>query len=79
MWTELNVPFKHEPESSVNRLSQFAKDIERVFGILFKKRFMILKHWIHLRRLESIEHLFLACTVLHNMLIDYDGHNGDCE
>jgi hypothetical protein len=43
-----------------------------VFGIL-KKRFMILGHPIHLRRLESTEHLFLACAVLHNMLIDYDG------
>jgi hypothetical protein len=43
-----------------------------VFGTL-KKRFMILKHPIHLQRLENIEHIFLACAVLHNMLIDYDG------
>jgi hypothetical protein len=41
----------------------------------FKKGFMILKHPLHLQRLESIEHLFLACAVLHNMLSDYDGHD----
>ena len=25
--------------------------------------------------MESIEHVFLACAVLHNLLIDYDGHD----
>jgi hypothetical protein len=45
-----------------------------VFGIV-KKQFMILQHPMHLRRLELIENVFLTCTVLHNVLIDYDGHN----
>jgi hypothetical protein len=40
-----------------------------------KKRFMILKHPIRLRRLESIEPLLLACAVLHKKLIDYDGRD----
>jgi hypothetical protein len=38
------------------------------FGIL-KKQFIILKRPLYLQRLESIEHLFLACAVLNNMLI----------
>jgi hypothetical protein len=42
---------------------------------------LILNHPMHLRRLEFIEHIFLACAVLHNMLIDYDGHDDweECE
>jgi hypothetical protein len=40
-----------------------------------KKEFLILKYPIPLQRLRSIDHLFLACAVLQNMLIDYDGHD----
>jgi hypothetical protein len=36
---------------------------------------MILKHPMRLPRLQYIEHIFLTCAVLHNMLIDYDGHD----
>jgi hypothetical protein len=37
---------------------------------------------MHLGRFKSIEHIFLACAVLHyNMLIDYDGGSDweECE
>jgi hypothetical protein len=79
IWIELIAPFKHEPKSSIGhvwskQIESVRKDVECVFGIL-KKRFMILKHPIRLRRLETIEHVFLACAVLHNLLIDYDGHD----
>ena len=78
-WIELIAPFKQEPESSIahiwsKQIEPVHMDVDCVFGIL-KKRFMILKHPMRLRKMESIEHVFLACAVLHNMLIDYDGRD----
>ena len=78
-WIELIAPFKQEPESSIahiwsKQIEPVQKDVDCVFGIL-KNRFMILKHPMRLRKMESIEHVFLACAVLHNMLINYDGRD----
>jgi hypothetical protein len=79
IWIELIAPFKHESKCLIGhawskQIKLVQKDVECVFGIL-KKCFMILKHPICLLRLETIEHVFLSCAVLHNMLIDYDGHD----
>ena len=48
------------------------RDVECVFGI-HRKRFLILKHPMRLRRAKSIEMVFLCCSVLHNMLVEYNG------
>ena len=50
------------------------KDIECVFGIL-KKRFLILKHPVRLHSPHCIQRVFVTCSVLHNILIDYDGYD----
>jgi hypothetical protein len=70
-------PFKHEPESSIvhiwsKQVESVQKDLECIFGIL-KKQFLILKHPMCLRKAKRIEMVFLCCSMLHNMLIKYDG------
>ena len=49
------------------------KDIERVFGIL-KKRFRVLCVPSFLQSDEKLEKVFKCCAILHNMLLEYDGH-----
>ena len=46
--------------------------LECTFGSL-KKRFHILKHDIRLHSVDYIENIFVACCIIHNMLLDYDG------
>jgi hypothetical protein len=48
------------------------KDVERCFGIL-KKIFRCLINPLELQDPTHIESLFNACTVIHNILLDYDG------
>lgn len=48
------------------------KDVECLFGIL-KKRFRILRCPILFNQEESINNLFKACCVFHNMLLEWDG------
>jgi hypothetical protein len=43
-----------------------------VFGIL-KKRFLFLKYGLRIRDVESIQNIILACAILHNMLLKFDG------
>ena len=45
-----------------------------MFGI-FKKRFLILKHPMHIHNPCRIERIFKTCCVLHNILLDYDQFN----
>lgn len=78
-WIQLVAPFKHEPEGKPpalwsNHIESVRKDIECVFGIL-KRRFLILKHPVRLQGMDIISDLFVACGVLHNMLIDWDGND----
>ena len=42
-----------------------------MFRIL-KKRFHVLKHDVWLYNKKCIHNVFIACCILHNMLIDYD-------
>jgi hypothetical protein len=79
MWVELIAPFKYEPEGTAGELwsdtvESVRKDIECVFGIL-KRRFLILKHPMRFPDITTINKIFLACCVLHNMLCDYDGRD----
>lgn len=55
------------------RLTSIRKDVECLFGIL-KKRFKCLKAWTELRKLTYIEHEFVMCCILHNMLLKHDGY-----
>mmetsp|Transcript_18917 Transcript_18917/g.32787 ORF Transcript_18917/g.32787 Transcript_18917/m.32787 type:complete len:482 (+) Transcript_18917:212-1657(+) len=50
------------------------KDIECVFGRL-KTRFLILKHPIRVLKHETVENIFFACCILHNLIMA----NGDSE
>jgi hypothetical protein len=48
------------------------KDVERCFGIL-RKRWRYLINHIELQDPDHIERLFTASTILHNIILDYDG------
>jgi hypothetical protein len=48
------------------------KDFERCFGIL-KKRWRCFLNHVELQDPDHIERLFNACTILHNILLEYDG------
>jgi hypothetical protein len=79
MWVELIAPFKHEPDGTIAELwsdtvESIRKDVECVFGML-KKRFMILKHPMRFPKQQTIEMVFLACSVLHNALCEYDSRD----
>ena len=47
-----------------------------MFGIL-KRRFLILKYPIQLHDIGLIDEVVSACSILHNMLIDFDGVDTD--
>jgi hypothetical protein len=71
-------PFKHQPEGTglevwSQNIKSVRKDIECVFGIL-KKGFLFLKHPIRIHIPHCIQHAFVTCCVLHNILIDYNGY-----
>lgn len=75
-WSQL-MSGKMAPSSTVelfvtNVMTSWRKDVECVFGIL-KKRFLILKYGLRLRDIASIQSVILACAILHNMLLKFDG------
>jgi hypothetical protein len=47
------------------------KDVECTFGIL-KNRFRILLNGINYQKKETIEHIFVAACMLHNIILGYD-------
>ena len=49
------------------------KDIEYVFGIL-KKRFVILKAFNQMLKVQNIDNVFVTCCILHNILLEADGY-----
>ena len=52
-------------------LESTRKDAERTFGVM-KKRFRILKVPLLYRDAVFIQHIFVTCAVLHNMLLHRD-------
>lgn len=50
-------------------LASIRKDVECAFGIL-KKRFRCLKLPLFFKSIHMIEHVFVTCCMLHNMMID---------
>ena len=54
-------------------MSSVRKDVEDCFGIL-KKRFRILRVPSLLHSEKQITTMFKTCCILHNMLLDWDGH-----
>jgi hypothetical protein len=46
--------------------------IECVFGIL-KKRFVILKAFNQMAKVQNIDNVFVSCCFLHNILLEADG------
>ena len=75
-WQCLMSPLKHRPAGSgldvwSKLLKSVCKDVEYTFGIL-KKRLHVLKHDIWLHNKKCIHNVFIACCILHNMLLDYD-------
>lgn len=57
-------------------LESVRKDVECFFGIL-KKRFRILKNATNLHSVKSVHYLFVACCILHNMILSIDEENID--
>ena len=53
-------------------LESVRKDIECVFGIL-KKRFVILKAFNRMAKVQNIDDVFVTCCILHNILLEADG------
>jgi hypothetical protein len=54
-------------------LESVRKDIEGVFGIL-KIRFAFLKNFTNLRTHRQIDHAFVTCCILHNILLEENGY-----
>jgi Plant transposon protein len=54
-------------------LTAARKDIECTFGSL-KQRFKWLKTWNNLSQKEDIDHVFVTCCILHNILLEQDGY-----
>ncbi len=52
------------------------KDVECLFGIL-KKRFRYLGIASHTHFPENINNMVKVCSILHNMLLSYDGLDVD--
>ena len=55
-------------------MESIRKDVECTSGIL-KKHFAILKNKFWLHHVEDISRIFKACSILHNLLHDWDGYN----
>lgn len=66
MRSETNTPL--ESCFSAN-LESVRKDVECVFGIL-KERWSSLQLGFKYRRIDICQHIFVACCVLHNMMLD---------
>ena len=75
-WLCMMNPMKHA-SSRLERLwsewvESVRKDVECVFGIL-KSRFRIFKQGFLFQSQAMIETVFYTCSILHNMLLVYDG------
>ena len=74
-WVQLMCPFKTTSKKMLalwsKRLESIRKDVERAFGVL-KKRFRVLKVPTQFREASFVESIFIACCVLHNMLLHHD-------
>jgi hypothetical protein len=75
-WRCLQCPLKH---SAIHRemlwskwLETVRKDVECVFGVL-KGRFRCLKLPVYYHDKKSIDDMFFTCSILHVMLLSYDG------
>ena len=62
------------------RLESVRKDVECVFGKIFA-RFRIFQKPLLFQQVETIEHAFRLCAMLHNMICRYDGLDtiGECD
>jgi hypothetical protein len=67
-WTQVGTKKNIWPEN----VESTRKDVERCFGIL-KKILRCLINPLELQDPSHIERLFNACTVIHKILLDYDG------
>jgi len=76
-WPSLICPCPHDPDVRVQNLAKqimsCRKDVECTFGIL-KKRFACLKAWTECRKCDKICDQFVACCIVHNMLLEHDGY-----
>eukprot|EP00956_Cyclotella_meneghiniana_P035135 scaffold111769_cov64-Cyclotella_meneghiniana.AAC.2 len=73
-WRTLLCPFQHSFNGTRQgyysaNLESVRKDVECTFGIL-KKRWRILEYGMHYRSIDRCEKIFVACCVLHNMMLD---------
>jgi hypothetical protein len=78
-WKMLVAPPPLAKQLEKDVLSKFArnvavvrKDVECLFGRL-KKRWTWLKHWNDMNEMASIEHAFVTCCILHNMILSDNG------
>ena len=75
-WRCLQCPLKFTPDEWERVWSKFVesvrKDVECTFGIL-KGRFRILKMRLLIQDAKKFDNLFIACCILHNILLHYDG------
>lgn len=53
--------------------SSARKDVERVFGVIFKE-FIIKSHLCRLSHVKEIEKVALGCCILHNMISKKRGY-----
>ncbi|KAL7543618.1 hypothetical protein ACHAWF_007427 [Thalassiosira exigua] len=72
-WPMLICPYKHPLPGTEQcyfsgNVESVRKDVECVFGIL-KKRWRILDNGIRFRKLRDTEKTFVACCILHNMML----------
>ena len=51
-------------------VAKLRKDVECTFGIL-KKRFRVLKLTLFFKDMRDIDHVFVTCCILHNILLDH--------
>jgi len=79
-WQCLVCPMKDALDPRLLKFSKHVelirKDIECTFGIL-KRRFHILKHWSQQKFQADIDNIFVACCILHNLILEEDGYLED--
>lgn len=72
-WRVLQCPLKHSSDKKEclqsKWLESVRKDVECAFGIL-KTRFRFLKLPSRFQNLQVVDNLFVACAIIHNMLLD---------
>jgi hypothetical protein len=75
-WKQFTCPYKFSPDEHVSRWSRWVestrKNVECFFGRL-KMRFKCLLNPIWISNDNQIDDLFISCTILHNMLLTWDG------